>query len=75
VARAWDEAAADADGSSPGQLDGLIAERSLDEQLLLDEAEVKEVGVDLDDPGSPLSAAPSGDRTLNDRLRQCLDLS
>ncbi|HEX3621432.1 MAG TPA: hypothetical protein VHT97_03870 [Acidimicrobiales bacterium] len=47
---AWDEAADDEEGSSPGQLDGSMAETSLDEQLLLDETEVNEVGVNLDDP-------------------------
>lgn len=47
---AWDEAADDEDQAAPGRLDGLSADTSSDEQLLLDEAEVEEAGVELDDP-------------------------
>jgi hypothetical protein len=47
---AWDEALDDEDARAPGEPGGPEGERSLDEQLIVDDAEVDELGLNLDDP-------------------------
>lgn len=46
----WDEALDADDELTPGALGGAEGERSLDRQLVTDEAELAEVGAALDDP-------------------------